>query len=150
MDGGGGGLHGPPLSIISCHSVGDAPTSFKFLDFSLLHLYFHLVMSFFTCFCNFYKKIIVKIFFPLKKKDFLTKMVKIIFFSHKHWHFLFKNCDQYSLRNFLRRVTCVYVKNWRCWKFIPNPSHFWVSETSRLLLKRLCNSGGWSRAQMKA
>ena len=35
-------------------------------------------------------------------------------------------------------------------KFVPHPSHFWVSATSRLLLKRLCNSGGWSRAQMKA
>ena len=41
--------------------------------------------------------------------------VKIIFFSHKYWHLLFQNCIQYALRNFLRCITCLYVKNWRCW-----------------------------------
>ena len=38
----------PPLGVISCHSVGDAPTNSKFLDFSNKHPYFHLVKSFFT------------------------------------------------------------------------------------------------------
>ena len=42
-------------------------------------------------------------------------MVKLIFFSHKYWHLLFQNCIQYALRNFLRCITCLYVKNWRCW-----------------------------------
>ena len=37
------------------------------------------------------------------------------FFSHKYWHLLFQNCIQYALRNFLRCITCLYVKNWRCW-----------------------------------
>ena len=37
--------------------------------------------------------------------------------------------------------------NWQFWKFIPHPSHCWISATLRLLLKMLCNSEGWSRAQ---
>ena len=60
----------PPLGVISCHSVGDAPTNSKFLDFSNKHPYFHLVKSFFTFFCNFYEKITVKIFFRPKKERF--------------------------------------------------------------------------------
>ena len=36
---------------ISRHSVVDAPTNSKFLGFSQLHPYFHLVKSFFTFFC---------------------------------------------------------------------------------------------------
>ena len=34
----------------------DAPTNSKFLDFSQLHPYFHLVKSFFIFFCNFHNK----------------------------------------------------------------------------------------------
>ena len=59
----GGGLARPPLGVISCHSVVDAPTNPKFLDFSNKHPYFHLVKSFFIFFCNFYKKNAVKNFF---------------------------------------------------------------------------------------
>ena len=66
----GGGPHGPTLGVISCHSVGDAPTNSKFLDFSQIHPYFHLVKSFFTFFCNFYKKITVKKFVRPKKERF--------------------------------------------------------------------------------
>ena len=40
----------PPLGVISHHSVGDAPTNSKFLDFSQFDPYFHLVKSFFTFF----------------------------------------------------------------------------------------------------
>ena len=69
----GGGPHGPPLGVISCHSVGDAPTNSKFLDFSQLHPYFHLVKSFFTFFCNFYKKITVKKKFRPKKERFFDE-----------------------------------------------------------------------------
>ena len=46
----GGGLARPPLGVISRHSVGDAPTNSKFLDFSQFDPYFHLVKSFFTFF----------------------------------------------------------------------------------------------------
>ena len=66
----GGGLARPSLGVISRHSVGDAPTNSKFLDFSQFDPYFHLVKSFFTFFCNFYKKITVKIFFRPKKERF--------------------------------------------------------------------------------
>ena len=121
---GGGGLHGPPLSIISCHSVGDAPTSFKFLDFSLLHLYFHLVMSFFTCFCNFYKKIIVKIFFPLKKKDFLTKMVKIIFFFSQILTFIVSKLYSVCFEKFFEVHYMSVCQKLTMLKFVPQPSHF--------------------------
>ena len=69
----GGGLARPPLGVISCHSVEDAPTNSKFLDFSQLHPYFHLVKSFFTFFCNFYKKITVKFFFRPKKERFFDE-----------------------------------------------------------------------------
>ena len=65
-----GGSGKTPLGVISCHSVGDAPTNSKFLDFSNKHSYFHLVKSFFTFFCNFYKKITVKNFFCPKKERF--------------------------------------------------------------------------------
>ena len=57
-----------PLGIISRHSVMDAPNNSKFLDFSQLHPYFHPVFSFFTFFCNFYKKITVNFFFHPKKE----------------------------------------------------------------------------------
>ena len=68
----------------------DAPTNSKFLDFSQLHLYFHLVKSFFTFFCIFYKKNTVKFFFSnLKNSDFWQKLSKS-FFSHKYWHLLFQ------------------------------------------------------------
>ena len=60
----------PPLGVISCHSVGDAPTNSIFLDFSNKHPYFHLVKSFFIFFCNFHQKITVKIFFRPKKERF--------------------------------------------------------------------------------
>ena len=43
----GGGSHEPPLGVISHHSVGDAPTNPKFLDFYQFDPYFHLVKSFF-------------------------------------------------------------------------------------------------------
>ena len=46
----GGGSHEPPLGVISHHSVGDAPTNPKFLDFSQFDPYFHLVKSFFIFF----------------------------------------------------------------------------------------------------
>ena len=66
----GGGPHGPPLGVISCHSVGDAPTNSIFLDFSNKHPYFHMVKSFFIFFCNFHQKITVKFFFRPKKERF--------------------------------------------------------------------------------
>ena len=69
----GGGPHGPPLGVISCHFVGDAPTNPKFLDFSQFDPYFHLVKSFFTFFCNFYKKNAAKIFFCHKKERFFDE-----------------------------------------------------------------------------
>ena len=77
----GGGLARPPLGVISCHSVVDAPTNPKFLDFSNKHPYFHLVKSFFIFFVTSTKKTLSKIFFDLKKNDFLTKLVKNIVFS---------------------------------------------------------------------
>ena len=85
-----GGFARTPLGVIRSHSVVDAPTNSKFLDFSQLHLYFHLVKSFFTFFCIFYKKNTVKFFFSnLKNSDFWQKLSKS-FFSHKYWHLLFQ------------------------------------------------------------
>jgi hypothetical protein len=80
-----GGPHGLPLGIISHHSVGDAPTiatNSKFLDFSNLHPYLHLVkQSHFSLLKKIStKKLPSKFFFAPKKKDFLTKMVKTVFF----------------------------------------------------------------------
>ena len=77
----GGGPHGPPLGVISCHSVGDAPTNPKFLDFSQLDPYFHLVKLIFIFFETSTKNMPSNFFFALKKNDFFTKMVKNIFFS---------------------------------------------------------------------
>merc|ERR1712051_507385 len=110
---GGGGFARTPLGVIRSHSVVDAPTNSKFLDFSQLHLYFHLVKSFVTFFCIFYKKNTVKFFFfKPKKQRFLTKIVKIIFFSQILAFIVSnQNCIQYALRNFLRCTTCLYVKN---------------------------------------
>ena len=103
----GGGPHGPTLGVISCHSVGDAPTNSKFLDFSQWNPYFHLVKQFFTFFIHFYKKITVKIFCsPKKRKIFWWKWSKTLF-SQKYLHFLFQLCNQYALRNFLRCITCL-------------------------------------------
>ena len=85
-----GGPHGPPLGVISCHSLEDAPNNSKFLDFSQLHLYFHLVKSFFTFFCNFYKKITVKIFFRPKKQWFFDK--------NGQNHFFLTNIDIYCFK----------------------------------------------------
>ena len=65
--------HRPPLGVISCHFVGDAPTNPKFLDFSQFDPYFHLVKSFFTFFCNFYEKNAVKFFFRHKKERFFDE-----------------------------------------------------------------------------
>ena len=90
-----------------------------------------------------------KFFFDLKNNDFLTKMVKIIFFSQiltfivsKLYSVCFEKFFEVHYMSVCQKLTML--------KFVPHPSHFWVSATSRLLLKRLCNSGGWSRAQMKA
>ena len=69
----GVGPHGPPLGVISCHSVVDAPTNPKFLDFSQFDPYFHLVKSFFIFFCNFYEKNAVKFFFRPKKERFFDE-----------------------------------------------------------------------------
>ena len=69
----GGGLARPPLGVISCHSLVDAPTNPKFLDFSQFDPYFHLVKSFFIFFCNFYKKTAVKFFFRPKKERFFDE-----------------------------------------------------------------------------
>ena len=102
---GGGGLARPPLGVISCHSVEDAPTNSKFLDFSQFDPYFHLVKSVFTFFCNFYPKISVKFFFRPKKYWFFDENGQKPFFSQKYCHFLFQLCNQYALRNFLRRIT---------------------------------------------
>ena len=63
-----------PLGVISHHSVGNAPTNPKFIEFSQFDPYFHLVKLFFIFFCNFQKKRPSKFFFNLKKNDFLTKM----------------------------------------------------------------------------
>ena len=79
LDVGARGPHGPTLGVISCHSVGDS----KFLDFSHLHPYFYLVKSFFTFFCNFHKKITIKIFFRPKKEWFVDKNGQKPFFSSK-------------------------------------------------------------------
>ena len=68
----GGGCYQP--------SVGGAPTNPKFLDFSQFDPYFHLVKSFFIFFVTSTKKMASKIFFAIKKNDFLTKMVKNIVF----------------------------------------------------------------------
>ena len=68
-----GGSHEPPLGVFSHHSVGDAPTNPKFLDFYQFDPYFHLVKSFFTFFCNFYKNITVKKNFRPKKELFFDK-----------------------------------------------------------------------------
>ena len=91
-----------------------------------------------------YNKIIVKIFFDLKNNDFLTKMVKINFFSQiltfivsKLYSVCFENFFEVHYMSVCQKLTM--LKIWA----IP-PSHFWVSATSRLLLKTLCNSGGWS------
>merc|ERR1712051_390553 len=77
----GGGSHEPPLGVFSHHSVGDAPTNPKFLDFYQFDPYFHLVKSFLIFFVTSTKKMASKIFFAPKKNDFLTKMVKNIVFS---------------------------------------------------------------------
>ena len=69
----GGGPHGPPLGVISCHSVEDAPSNPKFLDFSKFDTYFHLVKWFFIFFGNFYKKNGVKKFFRHKKERFFDE-----------------------------------------------------------------------------
>ena len=127
-----------PLGVISHHSVGDAPTNPKFLDFSQFDPYFHLVKSFFIFFCNFFKKNAVKIFFQPKKERFFDKNGQKQCFLTNFGIFCF---------NF---IISMLWGNWRCWKFVPNLSHFLVSATSRLLLKRLCKSGCWSRVQMKA
>ena len=80
---GGGSARTPPWRY-QRHSVVDAPTNSRFLDFSQLHLNFHLVKSFFApFFCNFYKKITVNFFFDLKNNDFLMKWSKS-FFSRKY------------------------------------------------------------------
>ena len=76
----GGGSGQTPLGIISRHSLGDAPTNSKFLDFSQFNPYF----SFFTFFCNFYKKITVKFFFHHQKEQFFDKNGKKPFF-HKNF-----------------------------------------------------------------
>ena len=86
----GGGFVRIPLGIIYHHSVGDAPTNSKFLDFSNKHPYFHLVKSFFTFFCNFYKKITVKIFFRPKKQRFFDK--------NGQNHFFLTNIDIYCFK----------------------------------------------------
>ena len=70
---GGGGSHEPPLGVFSHHSVGDAPTNPKFLDFYQFDPYFHLVKSFFILFCNFHKKNGVKIFSHPKKERFFDE-----------------------------------------------------------------------------
>ena len=111
----GGGSHDPPLGVISRHSVGDAPTTSKFLDFSQLHPYFYLV----------------------KKNKFLKKMVKNIF-SYKYGHFLFQICNQYALRKFLRCITGQKLAMLK----IRSTSITFFPATSRLLLNRLYNSGG--------
>jgi hypothetical protein len=70
---GGGGSHEPPLGIISHHSVGDAPTNPKFLDFSQFDPYFHPGKVIFHFFCNFFKKNAVKFFFQPKKEQFFDE-----------------------------------------------------------------------------
>ena len=106
--GGGESPQGPPLDVISCHSVRDAPTNSKFIEFSQLHLYFHLVKSFFTFFCNFYKKITIKIFFQPKKQRF--------FDENGQNHFFLTNIDIFCFKivisilcfeKFFRCITCL-------------------------------------------
>ena len=58
LDAGGRGGADPPLALSDF--VRDAPTNSKFLDFYQLHPYFHLIKSFFTFFCDFYKNITIK------------------------------------------------------------------------------------------
>ena len=86
----GGGSHEPPLGVISHHSVGDAPTNPKFLDFSQFDPYFHLVKSFFTFFCFFCRKITVKNFFRPKKTQFFHKNGKKHIFLANIGIFCFK------------------------------------------------------------
>ena len=104
--------------IISPHSLRDAPTNSKFLDFSQLHPYFHLVKSFFTFFCNFYKKITIKFFFRPKKNDFLTKMVKIIFFSQiltcfvsKLWSVCFENFFEVHYMSVCQKLAMLKIRS---------------------------------------
>ena len=76
---------------LSTALLEDAPTNFKFLDFSQFDPYFHLVKSVFTFFCTFYRKISVKIFFRPKKyrffdengqKPFFLKNIVIFCFNY--------------------------------------------------------------------
>ena len=78
---------------------------------------------------------------------FLTKMVKIIFFS-QILTFIISKLYSVCFEKFFEVHYKSVCQKLRMMKFIQQLSHFWVSATSRLLLKRLCNSGGWSRAQM--
>ena len=99
---GEGAVRTDPLDVISCHSVVDAPTNSKFLDFSQLHLYFHLVKSFFTFFCNFYKKITVENFYRPDKERFFDENGQKVFFSYKYEHFYTLETHQGYVRHHLK------------------------------------------------
>ena len=75
------------LLVISGHSVMDAPTNPKFLDFSEFGPYFHVVKSFFLYLL---KKKTVKNFIQPKKEQFFWWKWSKTLFSHKYWHLLFQ------------------------------------------------------------
>ena len=108
----------------------------KFLEFSQLHLYIHLVIFHFVISSKILESIF---FFALKKNGFWRKWWELSF-SHKYWHFLFQICNQYALI-ILRSITCHVCRSKirDVEKLVPHLSHFRVSATSRLLQKRLCN-----------
>ena len=141
-----GGSAWTPLGVISRHSVGrmDQPIPNWLFPIASLLSSDKVIFHFFFVIST--KKLPPKIFF---RPNFLTKMVKIIFFSQiltfivsKLYSVCFEKFFEVHYMSVCQKLTML--------KFVPHPSHFWVSATSRLLLKRLCNSGGWSRAQMKA
>ena len=72
LDLGARGPHGPTLGVISCHSVGDS----KFLDFSHLHPYFHLIIVF-CCIVAWIKPDISNKFFLLSEDEISWEHFKV-------------------------------------------------------------------------
>ena len=95
----------------------------------------------FHFFCNFYKKITVYFFFSPWKRTIFSRKWSKTYFLHKYWHFYFKYVTSMLWEIFWGALHVCSSKFGM--KFVPHPSHFWVSATSRQLLKRLCNLRGW-------
>ena len=76
----GGGPHGPPLGVISCHSVVDAPTNSKFLDFSQLHLLTKMVkIIFFSQILTFIVSKLYSVFFEVHYMSVSQKLTILKF-----------------------------------------------------------------------